>query len=105
VLAFEMLSPSFTADGACNAANRALTGCLIGDPAPRDERYQLTARDVLHGLLSFAVFLAVAMVDRSVVACFYPVESASTRQLLAAVPVAGGSVSPWARRRVGLGWW
>ncbi|OEL16920.1 hypothetical protein BAE44_0022059 [Dichanthelium oligosanthes] len=136
VLAFEMLSPSFTADGTCNAANRALTGCLIGAcalccfvlcftdsyrdaatgalrygfvtpsgrlipidggagggsaPPPRDERYRLTARDVMHGLLSFAVFLAVAMVDRNVVACFYPVESASTRQLLAALPVAAGA--------------
>ena len=143
VLAFEMLSPSFTADGACNAANRALTGCLIGacalcftdsyrdaatgalrygfvtpsgrllpiedGPAPRDERYWLTARDVLHGLLSFAVFLAVAMVDRNVVACFYPVESASTRQLLAAVPVAAGATGsflfamfPSTRRGIGF---
>ncbi|GJN21067.1 hypothetical protein PR202_gb08514 [Eleusine coracana subsp. coracana] len=135
VLAFEVLSPSFTADGSCTAANRALTGCLIGacalscfllsftdsyrdattgiirygfvtpsgrllpidgatassSPPPRDERYRLTARDVFHGLLSFVVFLAVAMVDRNVVACFYPVESASTRQLLAAVPMAAGA--------------
>lgn len=44
-------------------------------PPPRDDRYRLGARDVLHGALSFAVFLAVAMVDRNVVACFYPVES------------------------------
>ncbi|GJM85016.1 hypothetical protein PR202_ga00744 [Eleusine coracana subsp. coracana] len=135
VLAFEVLSPSFTADGSCTAANRAFTGCLIGACAlscfllsftdsyrdattgtvrygfvtpsgrllpidgatalssqpPRDERYRLTARDVFHGLLSFVVFLAVAMVDRNVVACFYPVESASTRQLLAAVPMAAGA--------------
>ncbi|PAN05765.1 hypothetical protein PAHAL_1G195600 [Panicum hallii] len=152
VLAFEMLSPSFTADGTCNAANRALTGCLIGacalccfalcftdsyrdaatgalwygfvtpsgrllpveggggsTPPPRDERYRLTARDVLHGLLSFTVFLAVAMVDRNVVACFYPVESASTRQLLAAVPVAAGAAGsflfamfPSTRRGIGF---
>lgn len=132
VLAFEVLSPSFTADGSCSAANRALTGCLIGacalscfllsftdsyrdaatgavrygfvtpsgrllpidgasPPPPRDDRYRLTLRDVFHGILSFVVFLAVAMVDRNVVACFYPVESASTRQLLAAVPVAAGA--------------
>ncbi|CAN6251536.1 unnamed protein product [Urochloa humidicola] len=154
VLAFEVLSPSFTADGACTAANRALTGCLIGacalscfvlcftdsyrDPAtgalrygfvtpsgrlvpidgggspaapppPRDERYRLTARDVLHGLLSFAVFLAVSMVDRNVVACFYPVESPSTRQVLAAVPVAAGAAGsflfamfPSTRRGIGF---
>ncbi|KAF8659241.1 hypothetical protein HU200_058648 [Digitaria exilis] len=151
VLAFEMLSPSFTADGSCNAANRALTGCLIGvcalccfvlcftdsyrDPAtgalrygfvtpsgrllpveggggsppPRDERYRLNARDVLHGMLSFAVFLAVALVDRNVVACFYPVESASTRQLMAAVPVAAGAAGsflfamfPSTRRGIGF---
>uniref|UniRef100_A0A0D9YSB1 Uncharacterized protein n=1 Tax=Oryza glumipatula TaxID=40148 RepID=A0A0D9YSB1_9ORYZ len=30
VLAFEVLSPSFTADGSCTAANRALTACLVG---------------------------------------------------------------------------
>ncbi|CAL4887901.1 unnamed protein product [Urochloa decumbens] len=153
VLAFEMLSPCFTADGDCTAANRALTGCLIGAcalccfvlcftdsyrdaatgalrygfvtptgrllaidnassgsaPPPRDERYRLTARDVLHGLLSFTVFLAVAMVDRNVVACFYPVESASTRQVLAAVPVAAGAAGsflfamfPSTRRGIGF---
>ncbi|CAN6244324.1 unnamed protein product [Urochloa humidicola] len=154
VLAFEVLSPSFTANGACTAANRALTGCLIGacalscfvlcftdsyrDPAtgalrygfvtpsgrllpidgggsgspaapPRDERYRLTARDVMHALLSFAVFLAVAMVDRNVVACFYPVESPSTRQVLAAVPVAAGAAGsflfamfPSTRRGIGF---
>ncbi|XP_066327368.1 protein DMP6-like [Miscanthus floridulus] len=153
VLAFEVLSPSFTADGTCNAANRALTGCLIGacalccfvlcftdsyrdaagalrygfvtpsgrlipidggssgsgSPPPRDDRYRLTVRDVMHGLLSFAVFLAVAIVDRDVVACFYPVESASTRQLLAAVPVAAGAAGsflfamfPSTRRGIGF---
>ncbi|EES05060.1 hypothetical protein BDA96_04G155800 [Sorghum bicolor] len=150
VLAFEVLSPSFTADGTCTAANRALTGCLIGacalccfvlcftdsyrdaatgalrygfvtpggrlipidgvsPPPPRDDRYRLTVRDVMHGLLSFAVFLAVAMVDRNVVACFYPVESASTRQLLAAVPVAAGAAGsflfamfPSTRRGIGF---
>ncbi|KAL6899882.1 hypothetical protein ACP4OV_006540 [Aristida adscensionis] len=132
VLAFEVLSPSFTADGSCTAANRALTACLIGacalccfllcftdsyrdaatgavrygfvtpsgrllpvdgsaTPPPRDERYRLSARDVVHGVLSMVVFLAVAMADRNVVSCFYPVESASARQLLAAVPVAVGA--------------
>ena len=154
VLAFAVLSPSFTADGDCTAANRALTGCLIGacalccfvlcftdsyrdaatgalrygfvtpsgrlipidggssgsgSPPPRDDRYRLTVRDVMHGLLSFAVFLAVAMVDRNVVACFYPVESASTRQLMAAVPVAAGAAGsflfamfPSTRRGIGF---
>ncbi|KAK1615440.1 hypothetical protein QYE76_020969 [Lolium multiflorum] len=134
VLAFEFLSPTFTADGTCTAANRALTGCLIGacafscfllcftdsfrdqtgavhygfiTPSGRlrlidgagvgaslqepQDRYRLGVRDVLHGVLSFVVFLAVAMVDSNVVACFYPVESATTRQLLAAVPMAAGA--------------
>lgn len=61
-----------------------------GSLPPRDNRYRLGARDVLHGALSFAVFLAVAMVDHNVVAHFYPVESPATRQLLAAVPMAAG---------------
>uniref|UniRef100_A0A0E0DN61 Uncharacterized protein n=1 Tax=Oryza meridionalis TaxID=40149 RepID=A0A0E0DN61_9ORYZ len=60
-------------------------------PAPRDNRYRLGTRDVLHDALSFAVLLAMAMVDRNVVACFYPVESPVTRQLLAAVPMAAGA--------------
>ncbi|XP_015624287.1 protein DMP6 [Oryza sativa Japonica Group] len=155
VLAFEVLSPSFTADGSCTAANRALTACLVGacalccfllcftdsyrdatgsvrygfvtpsgslrlidsgsgsgsppPPPPRDDRYRLGARDVLHGALSFAVFLAVAMVDRNVVACFYPVESPATRQLLAAVPMAAGAAGsflfamfPSTRRGIGF---
>ncbi|XP_052137617.1 protein DMP6-like, partial [Oryza glaberrima] len=63
-----------------------------GSLPPRDNRYRLGARDVLHGALSFAVFLAVAMVDHNVVAHFYPVESPATRQLLAAVPMAAGVV-------------
>ncbi|KAF0934850.1 hypothetical protein E2562_028854 [Oryza meyeriana var. granulata] len=153
VLAFEVLSPTFTADGSCTAANRALTACLIGacalscfllcftdsyrddkgavrygfvtpsgllrlidgsgssgtTPPPRDERYRLGARDVVHGVLLFAVFLAVAMVDRNVVACFYPVESPATRQLLAAVPMAAGAAGsflfamfPSTRRGIGF---
>ncbi|XP_040377365.1 protein DMP6-like [Oryza brachyantha] len=154
VLAFEVLSPSFTADGSCTAANRALTACLIGgcalccfllcftdscrddrgavrygfvtpsgrlrlidgsgsgsgcSPGAADGRYRLGARDVLHGVLSFAVFLAVAMVDRNVVACFYPVESPATRQLLAAVPMAAGAAGsflfamfPSTRRGIGF---
>ena len=149
VLAFEFLSPTFTADGTCTAVNRALTGCLIGacafscfllcftdsfrdetgavrygfvtpsgrlrlvdgasQPAPQDARYRLGARDVLHGVLSFVVFLAVAMVDSNVVACFYPVESATTRQLLAAVPMAAGAAGsflfamfPSTRRGIGF---
>uniref|UniRef100_A0A0D9VG00 Uncharacterized protein n=1 Tax=Leersia perrieri TaxID=77586 RepID=A0A0D9VG00_9ORYZ len=156
VLAFEVLSPTFTADGSCTSANRALTGCLIaacalccfllsltdsyrdaatgavryGFVTPsgrlllidsgsstttptqqvvRDERYRLRARDVAHGALSFAVFLAVAMVDRNVVSCFYPVESPATRQLLAAVPMAAGAAGsflfamfPSTRRGIGF---
>ncbi|KAL5212775.1 hypothetical protein ABZP36_023622 [Zizania latifolia] len=150
VLAFEVLSPTFTADGSCMPANRALTACLIGacalccfvlcftdsvrddkgavrygfvtpsgrlrlidgsvtGPPPRDVRYRLGARDVLHGVLSFAVFLAVAMVDRNVVACFYPVESPAARQLLAAVPMAAGAAGsflfamfPSTRRGIGF---
>ncbi|KAG8070695.1 hypothetical protein GUJ93_ZPchr0006g44011 [Zizania palustris] len=151
VLAFEVLSPTFTADGSCTAANRALTACLIGacalccfvlcftdsvrddkgavrygfvtpsgrlrlidgsvvtGPPPRDVRYRLGARDVLHGVLSFAVFLAVAMADRNVVACFYPVESPAARQLLAAVPMAAGAAGsflfamfPSTRRGIGF---
>uniref|UniRef100_A0A0E0EGC9 DUF679 domain-containing protein n=1 Tax=Oryza meridionalis TaxID=40149 RepID=A0A0E0EGC9_9ORYZ len=131
VLAFEVLSPSSTADDSCTATNRALTAYLVGacalccfllsftdsyrdgtgavrydfvtpsgrlrlidgsgSPPPRDDRYRLGARDVLHGALSFAVFLGVAMVDCNAVACFYPVESPATRQLLAAVPMAAGA--------------
>jgi hypothetical protein len=72
--------------------------------ARREVPYRLTARDVFHGFQSFVVFLAVATVDRNVVTCFYPVESASTRQLLAAVPMwrparRGVSSSPRSRPR------
>lgn len=150
VLAFEFLSPTFTADGRCTPANRALTGCLIAacalscfllsftdsfrddsgtvrygfvtpsgrlrlidggtvGAAPREARYRLGARDVLHGLLSFVVFLAVAMVDSNVVACFYPVESDAARQMLAAVPMAAGAAGsflfamfPSTRRGIGF---
>nr|CAB3449777.1 unnamed protein product [Digitaria exilis] len=92
-----MLSPSFTADGSSNAANHSHTGCLNdvctlgGLPLLGDKRYRLTTHDVFHRMLLFAVFMAVAMVDRNLVACFYPMELVSMRHLMVDTPMAAGA--------------
>ncbi|KAF0903628.1 hypothetical protein E2562_028186 [Oryza meyeriana var. granulata] len=54
--------------------------------------YCLRFIDFFHAVLSLVVFLSVAMFDRNVGACFYPVMSYDTRQVLTAVPLAGGLV-------------
>ncbi|KAI4967596.1 hypothetical protein ZWY2020_020558 [Hordeum vulgare] len=147
VLAFNS-SPTFTADGTCTAANRALTACLTGACAPscfllcftdsyrdetgtvrygfvtpsgrlrlidgarqmppQDERYRQREGRAARAAIVRGV-LAVAMVDSNVVACFYPVESATTRQLLAAVPMSAGAAGsflfatfPSTRRGIGF---
>ncbi|XP_040381401.1 protein DMP4-like [Oryza brachyantha] len=63
-------------------------------PPPPDlaATYRLRFIDYFHAVLSLVVFMSVAMFDHNVGACFYPVMSYDTRQVLTAVPLAGGLV-------------
>ncbi|KAL5199695.1 hypothetical protein ABZP36_020898 [Zizania latifolia] len=64
-----------------------------GTPPPlAAAKYRLKFIDFFHAALSLVVFMSVAMFDRNVGACFYPVMSYDARQVFTAVPLAGGLV-------------
>ncbi|KAL5199288.1 hypothetical protein ABZP36_020491 [Zizania latifolia] len=61
-------------------------------PPPAAAMYRIKFIDFFHAVLSLVVFMSVAMFDRNVGACFYPVMSYDARQVFTAVPLAGGLV-------------
>jgi len=68
---------------------------IDGTPPPPPEKAaekRLKFIDFFHAFLSLIVFMSVAMFDRNVGACFNPVMSYDTRQVLTAVPLVGGLV-------------
>lgn len=60
---------------------------------PDLSKYRLNRMDVVHALLSLSVFVAVALRDKNVVRCFYPMPGNDAQQMLDVVPVAIGFVS------------
>ncbi|CAL5042764.1 unnamed protein product [Urochloa decumbens] len=76
-------------------ATRTGLWVIDGTPPPPPEeaaRKRLKFIDFFHAVLSLIVFMSVAMFDRNVSACFNPVMSYDTQQVLTAVPLAGGLV-------------
>lgn len=76
-------------------ATRSGLWVIDGTPAPPPEAaatYRLKFIDFFHAVLSLMVFMSVAAFDRNVAACFDPVISDDMRQVLNAVPLAGGLV-------------
>ncbi|KAG6480187.1 protein DMP6-like [Zingiber officinale] len=72
-------------------------GLLVIDglppPAPAvAAEYRLMPVDLLHALMTLLVFVAVALANRNVVSCFYPIESPNVAQVVAAAPVVVGLV-------------
>jgi hypothetical protein len=68
---------------------------IDGTPPPPPEEAagkRLKFIDFFHAFLSLIVFVSVAMFDRNVGACFNPVLSYDKKQVLTAVPLAGGLV-------------
>lgn len=55
-------------------------------------KYKIKAIDFAHAFMALLVFGAVALSDKNVVPCFFPVRSEEMRQALAALPVAIGVV-------------
>lgn len=64
-------------------------------PLPPPEvvaKYRIRLVDFVHAFMSVLVFAAVALLDRNVVSCFYPVPSGETRRILTWLPVAIGAI-------------
>ncbi|CAN1169664.1 Protein DMP3 [Linum perenne] len=81
------------------------------DPPRKEEltRYRIRFVDWVHALLSVLVFVSVALRDRNVVSCFYPVPGQDTKQVLDAVPIGIGVVCSllfvvFPTRRHGIGY-
>ncbi|KAK7263695.1 hypothetical protein RJT34_31289 [Clitoria ternatea] len=75
----------------------SLNGLWVMDASvkvPIDEapKYMLRFIDFFHAFLSILVFLAVALLDRSVVSCFVPKPSKETKEVLLALPIGIGLV-------------
>ncbi|XP_042411258.1 protein DMP7-like [Zingiber officinale] len=66
-----------------------IDGCPSPPPALA-AKYKLTPIDFVHAFMTLIVFVAVALADHNVVSCFYPIESDTMAQLVAAVPVVVG---------------
>ncbi|XP_062179560.1 protein DMP6-like [Phragmites australis] len=68
----------------------------IDGGAPLDPQaaagYKIRFLDFVHAVVSVMVFAAVALFDRNVVSCFYPVPSEDVRQVLTVLPIAIGVV-------------
>ncbi|KAJ1259229.1 hypothetical protein BS78_10G138500 [Paspalum vaginatum] len=76
-------------------ATRAGVWVIDGTPPPSPAdaaEKRLKFIDFFHAFLSLIVFMSVAMFDRNVGACFNPVMSYDTRQVLTTLPLAGGLV-------------
>ncbi|XP_072960963.1 protein DMP4-like [Typha angustifolia] len=68
---------------------------IDGSAPPEPEiakTYRLKFIDFLHAFMSLLVFAAVALLDKNVESCFYPVMSPDTKQVLTAVPLAAGVI-------------
>lgn len=65
--------------------------------------------DLVHGVASVLVFVAVAMRDKNVLSCFYPAPSKEAQEVLNVLPLAVGMVSSFLfmvfpTRRHGIGY-
>ncbi|KAF6991930.1 hypothetical protein CFC21_008978 [Triticum aestivum] len=69
---------------------------VIDGGAPLDPQaaaaYRLRFLDLVHAVVTVMVFVAVALLDRNVVSCFYPVPSEDAAQVLTVLPIAIGVV-------------
>ncbi|CAN1305739.1 Protein DMP5 [Linum perenne] len=73
------------------------------------KKYRIRFVDWVHAVLSVLVFVAVAMRDRNVVGCFYPVPGREEKEVLDIVPVGIGVVCSllfvvFPTRRHGIGY-
>ncbi|XP_015875829.1 protein DMP3-like [Ziziphus jujuba] len=135
LLAFQLLTPTFTSNGVCDSATRLMTSILLillalscflasftdsvkasdgrvyygfatsrglwlfdsPDPAasglPDLTKFKVRFMDWVHAVLSVLVFVAVALRDRNIVGCFYPMPRHETQEVLNILPVGIGLLS------------
>lgn len=72
-------------------------------------KYRVGVIDLVHGVASVLVFVAVAMRDKNVLSCFYPAPSKEAQEVLNVLPLAVGMVSSFLfmvfpTRRHGIGY-
>ncbi|XP_052192057.1 protein DMP5-like [Diospyros lotus] len=80
-----------------------------GDRLPDLSKYRMRFMDLIHAVLSVLVFVAVALRDKNVVSCFYPVPGRETREVLDIVPIGIGVICSllfmvFPTRRHGIGY-
>ncbi|MCL7047255.1 hypothetical protein MKW94_010577 [Papaver nudicaule] len=76
---------------------------------PELSKYKLRFIDGVHAVLSVLVFMAVALRDKNVVNCFYPLPEHGTQQVLNIIPTAVGVICSllfvvFPTRRHGIGY-
>ncbi|KAL5856800.1 hypothetical protein ACOSQ3_004258 [Xanthoceras sorbifolium] len=152
LLAFQLLTPIFTSNGACDSATRPLTlflllllaaSCFVAsftdsvkssdgqvyyglatfkglflfdyylDPSgsglPDLRKYRIRFMDGVHAIMSVLVFGAVALRDKNVLGCFYPMPKRETQEVLNIAPVGIGIICSllfvaFPTRRHGIGY-
>ncbi|CAN0878455.1 Protein DMP5 [Linum grandiflorum] len=87
-----------------------LFDCPAGAVAKEElSKYKVRFVDWVHAVLSVLVFVSVALRDRNVVSCFYPLPGEDTKQILDVVPIGIGVVCSllfvvFPTRRHGIGY-
>ncbi|KAL7119633.1 hypothetical protein ACP275_02G074700 [Erythranthe tilingii] len=71
-----------------NPAAAAAAGGL-----PELSKYRLSFVDVVHAVLSVLVFAAVALRDKNIVGCFYPMPNQEAQEVLDIVPIGIGFIA------------
>lgn len=76
---------------------------------PDLRNYRLRVIDVVHAVLSVLVFVAVALKDKNVLSCFYPMPEHETQEVLDIVPIGIGLICSllfvvFPTRRHGIGY-
>ncbi|WCJ18484.1 hypothetical protein M5689_000831 [Euphorbia peplus] len=152
VLAFQLLTPIFTNNGACDSVTRPLTLLLLGlltascflasftdsvksndhgqvyyglatfkgmflfdcpdeevSGLPDLSKYKIKFIDGVHAVLSMLVFVAIALRDKNVLSCLYPMPKHETQEVLDIVPIGIGLLSGFLfvvfpTRRHGIGY-
>lgn len=80
-----------------------------GAGLPDLSKYKIRFIDGIHAVLSVLVFIAVALRDKNVLSCFYPMPKHETQEVLDIVPVGIGLICSllfmvFPTRRHGIGY-
>ncbi|EYU26482.1 hypothetical protein ABFS82_02G073000 [Erythranthe guttata] len=68
-------------------------GAAAAGGLPELSKYRLSFVDVVHAVLSVLVFVAVALRDKNIVGCFYPMPNQEAQEVLDIVPIGIGFIA------------